>query len=85
MHITNLRKVGGSIMLSVPPAFLDQLHLQAGATVGLTIDRDCLVVKANSRPKYTLSELLAMSDYSLPQTQEERDWLDALPVGSELL
>ena len=38
MHTTNLRKVGGSIMLAVPPAFLEQLHLQAGATVGLTID-----------------------------------------------
>ena len=37
MHTTNLRKVGGSIMLAVPPAFLDQLHLQAGATVGLAV------------------------------------------------
>ena len=26
MHTTSLRKVGGSIMLAVPPAFLDQLH-----------------------------------------------------------
>jgi antitoxin ChpS len=25
MHTTNLRKVGGSIMLAVPPAFLEQL------------------------------------------------------------
>ena len=36
MHTTNLRKVGGSVMLAVPPAILDQLHLKAGATVGLT-------------------------------------------------
>ena len=35
MHTTNLRKVGGSVMLAVPPAFLDQLHLQAGVMVGL--------------------------------------------------
>ena len=31
MYTTNLRKVGGSVMLAVPPAVLDILHLQAGA------------------------------------------------------
>ncbi|MGC9193803.1 MAG: AbrB/MazE/SpoVT family DNA-binding domain-containing protein, partial [Thermoplasmata archaeon] len=39
MHKTSLRKVGGSVMLAVPPAFLDQLHLHAGATVGLLVDQ----------------------------------------------
>ncbi|MEW6363357.1 MAG: antitoxin, partial [Acidobacteriota bacterium] len=34
MHITTLRKVGGSIMLAVPPALLDILHLQPSAKVG---------------------------------------------------
>lgn len=38
MHTTSLRKVGGSVMLAVPPAFLDQLHLHAGVTVGLAVD-----------------------------------------------
>ena len=33
MHTTNLRKVGGSVMLAVPPALLEMLHLRAGATV----------------------------------------------------
>lgn len=34
MHTTNLRKVGGSVMLAVPPALLDFLHLEPGAKVG---------------------------------------------------
>ena len=34
MHKTNLRKVSDSALLAVPPMFLDQLHLQAGTTVG---------------------------------------------------
>ena len=38
MHTTNLRKVGGSIMLAVPRALLDVLHLTAGARVGLAVD-----------------------------------------------
>ena len=44
MHTTNLRKVGGSVMLAVPPALLEQLHLQPGATVGLVIDHGRLVI-----------------------------------------
>ncbi len=85
MHTTNLRKVGGSVMLVVPPAFLDQLHLQAGATVGLAVDHGRLVVEPNPRPHYTLAELLAVSDYSQPQPAEEREWIDAPAVGGELL
>ena len=42
MYTTNLRKVGGSIMLAVPAAFLDQLHLKVGATVGIAVDHGCL-------------------------------------------
>ncbi|MDR2881479.1 MAG: antitoxin [Azoarcus sp.] len=87
MHTTNLRKVGGSVMLAVPPAFLDQLRLQAGATVGLTVDHGCLVVNPQPRPRYTLGELLAEAEaagvYPLPT--EEREWIDAPPVGKELV
>ena len=85
MHTTNLRKVGGSIMLVVPPAFLDQLHLQAGATVGVTVSGGHLVIDPNPRPRYTLAELLAASDYSQSQPTEEREWVDAPAVGGELL
>ena len=85
MYTTNLRKVGGSIMLAVPPAVLDQLQLQAGATVGLAIDHGCLVVDPSPRPRYTLAELLAASDYSQPQPAGEREWVDAPAVGGELL
>ncbi|EXI82236.1 MAG: Antitoxin PemI [Candidatus Accumulibacter appositus] len=85
MYTTNLRKVGGSVMLAVPPAFLDQLHLQAGATVGLAVADGRLVVDPRPRPRYTLAELLAASDYSQPQPEEEREWIDAPALGGELI
>ncbi len=44
MHTTNLRKVGGSVMLAVPPAILDLLHLQVGATVSVDVDDGRLVI-----------------------------------------
>ncbi len=85
MHTTNLRKVGGSVMLAVPPALLEQLHLQAGATVGLVIDHGRLVVDPSPKPRYTLAELLTNSDYSAPLSEAEREWIDAPAVGNELL
>jgi antitoxin ChpS len=72
-------------MLAVPPAILDQLHLKAGATVGLAVQGDSLVLKPHPKPRYTLDELLAKCDYSEARTPEEQEWLDAPPVGLELL
>ena len=85
MYTTNLRKVGGSVMLAVPPAILDLLHLHAGATVGLTVDGGRLVVEPTPRPRYSLDELLAQCDASAEVSEEDRAWLDDRPVGSELL
>jgi hypothetical protein len=39
----------------------------------------------DAKPRYTLAELLARSDYSQPQPSEEREWIDAPAVGRELL
>lgn len=85
MHTTNLRKVGGSVMLAVPPAILDMLHLRVGATVGVAVDGGRLVVEPNPRPRYTLDELLAQCDETVELTDEDREWLDAPAVGRELI
>jgi len=85
MHTTTLRKVGGSVMLAVPPVLLDLLHLQAGVTVGLAVDGDRLVIEPAAKTRYTLDELLAQCDPSAEVTEEDRAWLDSAPVGGELL
>jgi antitoxin ChpS len=85
MHTTNLRKVGGSVMLVVPPVLLNLLDLKAGTTVGVDVENGRLVVEAKPRPRYTVAELLAESDYSQPLTAEEREWIDSPAVGGELL
>ena len=85
MHSTHLRKVGGSVMLAVPPALLDMLHLGAGTKVGLTVANGRLIVEPQVRPSYTLDELLAQCDPSAEPVAEDREWLDAKPVGEELL
>lgn len=84
--IANLRQVGGSVMLAVPPVMLEQLDLSAGSTVKMTIDRDSLIVKpAEKRPAYTLEELLAQCDPGAPLSDEDRQWLSDSPRGREIL
>jgi antitoxin ChpS len=85
VHVTKLRKVGDSVMLAVPPALLDLLHLKADASVAIVVERGRLVVEAATRPRYTLAELLAASDYSQPRSDEEQDWVSGASVGKEIL
>jgi antitoxin ChpS len=84
MHTTNLRKVGGSVMLAVPRAILDLLHLEAGATVGLAVDGERLVVQPQPKPRYTLDELLARCKPDDSASEEDRAWLNLSPTGREL-
>jgi antitoxin ChpS len=89
MHTTNLRKVGGSVMLAVPPALLDVLELQPGAKVGIAVERGRLVVEPRLRRRYTLEELLAQcrpkARRSKQGSEQEREWLNSKPVGGELI
>ena len=85
MYTTNLRRVGGSVMLAVPPVLLKLLQLDAGATVAVDMEGGRLIVEPKPRPRYTLAQLLADSDYSQPAPPEEREWVDAPAVGGELI
>jgi antitoxin ChpS len=85
MHFTNLRKVGGSIMLTVPRALLDVLHLGPGAKVGIAVQSGRLVVEPQQRPRHTLDELLAQCNPKAPRSKEEREWLNDKPAGGELI
>jgi antitoxin ChpS len=82
MHTTKLRKVGGSIMLAVPPAILDLLQLEVGAILGLAVDGERLIVDPKVKPRYTLAGLLDASDYSKPQPAKERQWTQPMGMNS---
>lgn len=85
MYTTNLRRVGGSVMLAVPPALLDLLQLKPGNKVAIAVDGGRLVVEPQNRPRYTLAELLAQCDPQAPLTEEDRQWITDQPVGRELI
>jgi antitoxin ChpS len=85
VYTTNLRKVGGSIMLAVPPALLEVLHLRPGTKVGLAVEKGRLVIEPQQKPRYTLGELLAQCDPKARRGKKDREWLDSGPAGGELI
>lgn len=84
MSEAKLRKVGGSIMLAVPPAVLDELGVGADSIVDLAVKKGKLVVEPKRRKRYTLDELLAQCDPKAPLNKDE-EWLSSRPVGRELI
>lgn len=84
MATTSLRKVGGSVMMSVPRAFLDQMDLSVGSTVDIGLKPGRMVVKP-AKPKYSLEELLAQCDFSQEISHEELEWMDSSAIGQEVI
>jgi antitoxin ChpS len=84
MHTTKLRKVGGSVMLAIPPTLLDTLGLAADKRVGIDVVDGELVVRP-VRKRYALDDLLDQCELDTPMTDEDRAFLDGPPVGRELI
>jgi len=81
---TKLRKVGGSVMLAIPPAVLDELGLAAGAGVDLTVRSKKLVLEPTARRRYTLDELLKETKRE-PRRKRDAAWTSGGPVGREII
>jgi antitoxin ChpS len=85
LNTTSLRKVGGSVMLAVPPALLNILDLHSGTEVGLTVERGNLIVKPLRRPRYSLDQLLKQCNPRARRARNDADWVSDKPVGRELI
>lgn len=70
-------------MMAIPKPLLDLVRLEAGAQVEADVQDEQLIVSPRRKKRYTLPELLAQCDPSLPLTAEEQAWLDAPSVGLE--
>ena len=78
--LQTLRKAGGSLVMTVPRAFVEQNGLVDGSQVELRLAGARMTVVASSRPKYKLADLMAEMPQGLPRVE---GW-DAMPaVGLE--
>ena len=82
---TNLRKVGGSVMMAVSPAFLKELKINSGSIVDVALLEGRLVVKPITKPKYKLTDLLAKCDARAKMPKEDKQLLELPPTGNEIL
>jgi antitoxin ChpS len=78
---TKLRKVGGSVMLTIPPGVLDELGLAAGTSVDLAVKARKLVMESKARRRYTLDELLKQTKPA--RRRKDRVWTSGKAVGRE--
>ena len=85
MYSVTLRKLGGSVILSLPKAWLRQTGLDAGSDVALHIVDNRLMVEPVSRPVYALEDLV--EEYRIDQCSHEGDaeWLNNDTMGEEQL
>jgi antitoxin ChpS len=81
---TKLRKVGGSVMVAIPPVVLEELGLSAGTAVDMAVKSRRLVMESKARPRYTLDELLKQTKPSL-RRNKDRAWTSGKAVGRELI
>lgn len=78
--LQTLRKSGGSLVMTVPKAFVEQNGLGEGSQVELQLLGKTMTVEAPTRPRYKLANLMAEMPKGLPRVE---GW-DALPsVGLE--
>ncbi len=84
MFTSKLKKIGGSHMFAVPPAILQTMGFESDAEVKLSIDGDRLVIEKLRKP-LRLEDLLAKCNPDAPLTEEDLEWVNAKPVGGELL
>ncbi|MCY3878837.1 MAG: antitoxin [Rhodobacteraceae bacterium] len=85
MHTTNLRSMSGSVMLAVPPDFLESLRLGGGDVMDIGVENGCLIVQPKKRTLCTLDQLLEQCAETVSSSYEDRSWIDDKPIGDEFL
>ena len=85
MRTATLRQSGGSIIVSLPKVFLDQLGLEADTPVDIEVVDGKIVIARRSHGRIGLEARLAMCDFDQPMSPEEREWLETPAAGDEAI
>ena len=78
--LQTLRKAGGSLVMTVPKAFVDQNGLSEGSQVELHLVGKRMTVEAPTKRRYKLADLMAEMPQGLPSVE---GWDEMPSVGLE--
>lgn len=80
---TALRAIGNSKGAVIPASLLRELNLDVGDELNARAVDGVLILTPSRKNKYTLAELLAQCDVSVPMHSELVDWDRMNPMGNE--
>jgi antitoxin ChpS len=79
--LQTLRRAGGSLVMTVPKAFVEQNQLHDGSQVALSLNGNTLTLNTQTRrPRYQLQDLLDEMPDELPMVE---GWDEMVAVGKE--
>jgi antitoxin ChpS len=80
--LQTLRRAGGSLVMTVPKAFIEQNQLREGSQVDLLLEGARMTINATRKRRYKLEDLLAEMPGELPLVD---GWDEMKSVGMEAL
>ncbi len=80
--LQSLRRAGGSLVMTVPKAFIEQNKLHEGSKVNLMLEGESLTITApkQTRPRYKIEDLMAEMPNGLPRLEA---WDEMQSAGLE--
>jgi antitoxin component of MazEF toxin-antitoxin module len=83
-----LRKIGGSLTATLPADMVKEMNLRQGQQVKVAREGRKITlepVKMHAPKRYTLKQILASCDFSLPKSEDEIAWENAPRMGREVI
>jgi antitoxin ChpS len=86
MTTATLRYIGKSMVVTIPREILRHIDWQVGTQVNMNVQDGKLIIELKEKRRYTLAELLTTcTEENMALTEEDQAWLEAKPVGKEVL
>jgi len=85
MTSISVRQSGGANIVSIPKTIVQMLGLSVGSKLDLTVEDNKIVLTPIAEDELSLESLLKGSPKEcFAITDEDREWIDAKPVGREV-
>ncbi len=83
---TEVKKWGNSPVIRIPKAVMEQCHLEVASPINMEVEGNKLIIELDKDCEYSLDELLKQcSPKKMKLTKDDSEWINAKPVGKELL
>ncbi len=85
MTSISVRQSGGANIVSIPKTIVQMLGLSVGSKLDITVEENRIILTPSSEDEVSLESLLKGSPKEcFTITEEDREWINAKPVGREI-